>query len=45
MVDFFFSRDYSRVFFFCGGGGGGVLPPPPPPPGPSTPLSSLGSGD
>ena len=31
----FFSRDYSRSFFL--GGGGGL--------GPSTPLSSLGSGD
>ena len=44
MVDFF-SRGYSRVCVFCvcvagggGGGGGGGL-------GPSTPLSSLGSGD
>ena len=43
MVDFF-SRGYSRVCVFCvcvaggGGGEGGGL-------GPSTPFSSLGSGD
>ena len=34
----FFSREYSRSFFFFFFWGGGGL-------GPSTPLSSLGSGD